>query len=225
MWTRNLVTTEMSTKRKERIRKILATRDFEALGKWMKEMRAPLRVLFSLTYDDDALICCRAIEAIGKTSAFIAAYDMEKVRIFIRGLIWLMTEESGGIGWHAPEAVAEICFRVPALFEEYAKLLPQFLKEESLAPSTCAALYRLAPLSPELIRDHSSFLTALSQDEERFQIYDFATGNLAETTVGQLARQVVESVGVDQSREVFKKNSSDNDSLETVKKGEKQCQV
>ncbi len=136
----------MGAKRKEKIRAILAARDFPALRQWATETRAPLRLLFSLTYDSDTLIRYRAIEAIGKTAALVAAYDMEKVRTFVRGLIWLMTEESGGIGWHAPEAIAEICIRVPVLYNEYAKLLPQFLEEESFAPSAVAALHRLASL-------------------------------------------------------------------------------
>lgn len=194
MSVKNPITIEMSTKSKERVRKILAIRDFEALKKWAGETRAPLRLLFSLTYDSDTLIRYRAIEAIGETAALISSYDTEKVRTFTRGLIWLMTEESGGIGWHAPEAIAEICIKVPVLFDEYAKLLPQFLEEESFVPSTCGALHRLAPLSAELIGDYASKLITLKEDEERFQTYDFATGNLVETTVGQLARQIVESV-------------------------------
>ncbi len=173
---------------------MLAARDFAALEKWMKESRNPLRLLFSLTYDSDPLIRHRAIEAIGRTAAFIATYDMENVRVFIRGLIWLMTEESGGIGWHAPEAIAEVCVQVPALFDEYAKLLPQFLEEESFVPSTCVALHRIAPLSPETIQCNASSLAAFKEDEERIQIYDFDTGNLQETTVGFLARQILESV-------------------------------
>ncbi len=183
----------MGAKQKEKVRAILVARDFEALNDWANKTRAPLRRLFSLTYDNDVLIRYRAIEAIGRVAMSTAEYDMEKVRVFIRGLIWLMTEESGGIGWHAPETIAEICVRVPTLFEEYAKLLPQFLEEESFVPSTCGALHRLAPLTPGLIHDHTSSLATLFEDKERFQTYDFSTGTLAETTIGQMARQVVES--------------------------------
>ncbi|MCP4674579.1 MAG: hypothetical protein GY854_03495 [Deltaproteobacteria bacterium] len=183
----------MGAKRKEIVRKILAARDFNSLEEWVKDSRNPLRLLFSHTYDSDTLIRYRAIEAIGRTAAFIATDNLEKVRIFVRGLIWLMTEESGGIGWHAPEAIAEICVQVPVLFDEYAKLLPQFLEEESFVPSTCAALYRIAPMSPKIIRDHVPELIILTKDEERFQTYDFDTGNLMETTIGRLAGQMVKS--------------------------------
>ncbi len=186
----NPITIEMRARRKQRIRNILKERDFKALDKWAKETRAPLRILFSLTYDSNPLICYRAIEAIGRVAAFIAPHDTEKVRTFIRSLIWLMTEESGGIGWHAPEAIAEICIRVPVLFEEYANLLPQFLEERSFVPSTLAALSSLAHQSPDLVSCDIPFLTVLFDDDEIYQTYDSATGFLNETTVGQLARQV-----------------------------------
>ena len=186
----------MSSRRKDKIRAILETRDSEALEKWVGEARAPLRLLFSLTYDSDVLIRLRAIEAIGRVAGIIAGSDMDKVRVFVRGLIWLMTEESGGIGWHAPEAIAEICVRVPAFHDEYAAMLPQFLDEEAFVPSTCAALCRLAPLPSELIGRLAPQLIALSEDQTEFQTYDPNSGGVVETTIGQLARKAAEAGGV-----------------------------
>jgi len=185
----------MGVRRKDKIRAILAARDLEALDLWVGETRAPLRQLFSLTYDGEPLIRYRAIEAIGRVAAMVAANDLEKVRVFTRGLIWLMTEESGGIGWHAPEAIAEVCLRVPTLYEEYARLLPQFLEEEAFAPSVCAALHRLAPLPPELLGEYASHLVARVGDGQRYQTYDTASGRTVETTVGQLAGQVAQAGG------------------------------
>ena len=186
----------MGARRKDRVRAILSARDLEALDLWVGGMRAPLRLLFSLTYDSDALMRHRAIEAIGRAAAIIAAGDLEKVRVFVRGLIWSMTEESGGIAWYAPEAIAEVCVQVPDLFEEYARLLPQFLEEDAFAPSACAALLRLAPMSSELVGDYAALLIARLEDEAEFQIYDPTSGHLVETTVGQMARQVAQAGGV-----------------------------
>jgi hypothetical protein len=183
----------MGAKRKEKIRAILAARDFVALDKWVKKRRSPLRMLFSLTYDSDALIRYRAIEAIGKTATFIASYDMEQVRNFVRSLIWMMTEESGGIGWYAPEAMAEICVRVDTIFDELAKLIPQFLNEESFIPSTCAALHRLAPKSKKLIADNADLLKPLLNNKRRVELYDFDTGAFVEISVGKLVSIMIES--------------------------------
>jgi hypothetical protein len=144
----------MSGVQKEKIKKILGNRDFEGLNKWIEKARAPLRVLFSLTYDEDEITRWRAIEAVGKAAKAIAKRDIEKIRTVIRGLMWLMNDESGGIGWHAPEAVAEILVNVPELMDEYAALLPQYLDEESFALGACSALARIAELKPEIIRSH-----------------------------------------------------------------------
>ncbi|MCP4602976.1 MAG: hypothetical protein GY847_21080 [Proteobacteria bacterium] len=156
----------MSARSKKEVRVILGARDLIALEKWILNTRAPLRTLFSLTYDADALIRWRAIEAIGRAAKIIGEFDIEKVCVFLRGLMWLMTDESGGIGWHAPEAIAEVLFNVPSLVEKYSRLLPQYMSEESFAPGACAALNRIAPLKPDLICEHASILTVLLTDPD-----------------------------------------------------------
>jgi hypothetical protein len=180
--------------RKARVRKILDNRDFNALEKWAGETRSALRLLFSITYDDDVTIRYRAIEAIGVTAAFIAKYDLEQVRNFVRSLIWLMTEESGGIGWHAPESIAEVCIRVPVLADEYIRLLPQFLSEDSFVPSTCGALRRLASLSYDLNINQDTLRAAVSNSDEEFQKYDFSTGELTKITLKQLVKDLLEDL-------------------------------
>jgi hypothetical protein len=43
----------------------------------------------------------------------------EKVRDYLRKLLWSLTDESGEIGWNAPQTVAEIAVRIPELLEPY----------------------------------------------------------------------------------------------------------
>ncbi|MDJ0762503.1 MAG: hypothetical protein QNJ97_05885 [Myxococcota bacterium] len=143
----------------------MASRDVRALEQWVLRTPACLRVLFSLTYDPDPLIQWRALEAIGRAGVQISARDTEKVRIFIRGLIWLMTDESGGIGWRAPEAIAEILVNVPTLGEEYAGLLPQYLCEPSLGQSAHAAMARISASFPEVIQKNRQLMLQALIDE------------------------------------------------------------
>jgi len=90
-------------KRKSKVKELLRERDYDNLQKWAKNMRNPQRTLLSLAYDTDELIRWRAIEAIGKVAQIQAESDIEKVRDLIRRLLWLMNDESGGLGWHSPE--------------------------------------------------------------------------------------------------------------------------
>ena len=50
----------------------------------------------------------RAIISLGIIVPKIADEDMESARIIMRRLMWTLNDESGGIGWGVPEAMAEI---------------------------------------------------------------------------------------------------------------------
>ncbi len=165
---------DMKAADKKMLKEVLSLRNTQGLVEWSLWTRAPLRKLFSLTYDKDRKIRYQAIEAIGLLASRMAKKDEETVRNFLRSLLWLMSEESGGIGWHAPEAIAEICINLPQLSEEYARLLPQFVKEDSFRPSALAALYRLAPTSPDIIKDHATEILYTTGAKHEFQVYDFS---------------------------------------------------
>jgi hypothetical protein len=194
--------------RKERVRSLVENRDLAGLVSWAGESRDPLGGLFSLTYDKNDLTRWRAIEAIGIAGAQLAKSDVEKVRNFIRKLLWLMNDESGGVGWHAPEAMGELLFRIPSLIEQYGKLLPQFLTVPPFAIGAHFAIARIAPLNEELVSDCAAILQkslksgepairayahmALGeipdQDDAEVELYDFASGELQLTTVAKSLR-------------------------------------
>jgi hypothetical protein len=44
----------------------------------------------------------------GEVMAHLADKDMESARVIMRRLMWSLNDESGGIGWGAPEAMGEI---------------------------------------------------------------------------------------------------------------------
>jgi hypothetical protein len=197
----------VSSLRKERVRKLVVDRDLAGLASWACESRDPLGGLFSLTYDRDDLTRWRAVEAIGIAGARLARSDIEKVRNFIRKLLWLMNDESGGVGWHAPEAIGELLFRVPELLVEYGKLLPQFLTEPPFDVGAHFAIARIAPRSAELISEckvtllyslksedpairayaHIALGEDPSGDDAEVELYDFSDGELYSTTVAKSA--------------------------------------
>jgi hypothetical protein len=116
-----------------------------------------------------------------------------------------MNDESGGIAWHAPEALGELMFRIPSLAEEYGKLLLQFLRQSPFESGSHFALARIAARDPELVREGEKELR-LSLDSEQpavrawarialgerpapddgdFWLYDFDSGELRLTTVSE----------------------------------------
>ena len=76
------------------------------------------------------MIAWRAIEAFGAAGAQIADRDPEFVRGHLRRLLWLLSDESGGIGWRAPELLGEALYRRPGQFAEFMPILASLLDME-----------------------------------------------------------------------------------------------
>ncbi len=151
---------------KDEIRILLRERNTSGIIAWAQSVRAPLRSLTSLLFDVEPIIFWRAIEAMGRTAVVVAQYDLERVRLQIRNLLWLMNDESGGLCRRAPEAIAEILINVPDLIPEYVPLLPRYLWEEPFERGIRFAIYRLATMCPETRQVFASCLGDLIKSLE-----------------------------------------------------------
>lgn len=87
--------------------------DFASILELAGRRKRTLSLLTALTYDPDALISDRAIEATGQAAKQIAEQDPEFVRNYILRLFWLVNEESGGVCWRAPELIEKILIACP----------------------------------------------------------------------------------------------------------------
>ncbi len=90
---------------KSQLVSLLKSGDLHAVAWLAGEHKRALSWLTGLTYHADPLVADRAVEAFGPAAARIASYDPEYVRNHLRRLLWLVNDESGGIGWRAPELV------------------------------------------------------------------------------------------------------------------------
>ena len=108
---------------KHRLREMLRDGDFDGLVDAAVRKRRILGSLVSQIFDPEPLICWRAIEAMGLAAGRIAEDDPDYVREHLRRLNWMLTEESGGICWRAPEAIAEIVRHRPKLFVEFIPIV------------------------------------------------------------------------------------------------------
>lgn len=131
-----------------------------------------LPTLVSLTFDADLQICWRAIEALGLATSRVTASNPGFVREQLRRLYWLISEESGGICWRAPEAMAEIVFRQPKPFADYLPItlfLLVTLEEEDLGHFRSGALWavgRLAGLAGDHLEELLPAITAALGDAD-----------------------------------------------------------
>jgi hypothetical protein len=85
--------------------------------------------LFSGLLNSDEITRWHAITAMGHVVNNLAGKDMEQGRIVMRRLMWSLNDESGGIGWGAPECMAEIMARHSGLADEFHCILFSYLVE------------------------------------------------------------------------------------------------
>lgn len=138
-------------KDKTDVRKLLESNDIESLNQWAEKDPKLLRVLVSLLYDRDELICFRSADALGRASAIVAKRRLPRIRNLLRRLFWTMNDESGSICWYAPDAIGEILANIPDLIGEYARMLLSFIREEPFDRGVHRAIYRIMLLHPGTI--------------------------------------------------------------------------
>ena len=132
--------------------------DYQAIIDLAGRNRRVLSFLTGLTYDPDPLICWRAVEALGRAAGFIAENDAEFVRNHVLRLLWLLNDESGGVGWRAPEAIGEILRAQPDRLSQFWPIVASFLdmmEAEDIRPfrpGMLWALGRLGQVRPEALR-------------------------------------------------------------------------
>ena len=145
---------------RRRVRELLGSGDLEQVLSELKKIspRKAINPLISVFYDSDTELRQKAINAFGQLVADLANEDMEEARVVMRRLMWTLNDESGGIGWGAPEAMAEAMACHPRLAEEYVRILLSYIREDGnfleYEPLRRGALWgigRLAQVHPEIL--------------------------------------------------------------------------
>lgn len=103
----------------------------------------------------------RAAWALGEAAAVVAKENMESIRVLVRRLMWSLNEESGNLGWGAPEALGCILAAVPVLAKEYGGLLlsyahdtgreDNYLDYAPLRAGVLRGAARLAETAPDIV--------------------------------------------------------------------------
>lgn len=135
----------------------------EALGRLPpKQIINPL---FGLLYHGDKRIRWRAVSAMGAVVSHLADRHIESARIIMRRFMWNLNDESGGIGWGSPEAMAEIMVHHAQLAREFGCILisyadPEgnFLEHPVLQQGVLWAWGRLGRKRPGMMRPAAHLL-------------------------------------------------------------------
>lgn len=89
-----------------------------------------VNALFMALCDVNERVRWHAVSCFGEFVATLAEKDAEAARIIMRRFLWTLNDESGGIGWGAPEAMAQIMCRSELLRVEYLHMLISYMQED-----------------------------------------------------------------------------------------------
>lgn len=199
---------------KEEIIRLLNTKEYGPLLSMSSRERNVLKTLISLTYDKKTLACWRAIETIGLITGELAKTRPDAVRNLVGRLLWMIRDESGGIGWSSPEILGEITRNNTGLCADIPPIILSFIDEDMLTAGVLWATGRIGSNTPvsafqgiipylhhqdDTIRGYAAWaageinasgaaeeLEKLWDDDRRILIY--ADGHLSEKSIGALAK-------------------------------------
>jgi len=137
--------------------------------------RKIINPLISLFCDPDPLVRWRAVDATGRVVSEEARTNMESARVIMRRLTWMLNDESGGIGWGAPEAMGAILARHARLASEYGDILLSyiqpacnFLEHPVLQRGVLWGIGHLAASAPEIVRCAAPCLIPFLQSDDPY---------------------------------------------------------
>ncbi len=154
---------------KRKTEALLRSQDFEKQLEALHQLpaRRLVNALLPLLCSADELLKWRAVTAIGVVVARLADADAEAARTIVRRLIWSLNDESGAIGWGAPEAMGEIMAMHEGMAREYSEILMSYLREGEtslanplLVRGVLWGLGRLGQVRPRLLADAVPDVTA-----------------------------------------------------------------
>lgn len=89
-----------------------------------------LSPLFSALYSSHEQVRWNAVCCFGTIVTRLAEENIEDARTIMRRFLWSLNDESGGIGWGAPESMAEIMCHCRQLRLEYLHMLISYMRED-----------------------------------------------------------------------------------------------
>ncbi len=212
------------TTKKTELIKLLDNHDINGALAWLVKQRRSLSIVSSLLFTEDQLLRWRAIEVLGKLSGIISKENIDFIRKLLNHNFWMLNDESGNVGWYAPETIGEILYNVPEFIDEFGIMLPTYIIEEPFERGSHWAIARVAEIKPEVFKkDFSKILKSLEDsdpyirvftakavmlidplnakpkveklatDNDEVELYNFTTGNLYQTTVAEIVKDLLQS--------------------------------
>jgi hypothetical protein len=177
----NKLAEKMKETIKKQVEELLRKRDFECLLDLCEKDRHYWHEVRFRLYDLDEKLRWTAIQTVAKfMHRWWQSGKEDKVRQYIRTLFWSMTDESGGIGWSAPQTVAEIILYIPEIIDPYGSMMMAYSLDEP--PLVKGGLWGIGRLGRKIADSVVFFKDKILAT---FSIDDFETLGLASWAMGE----------------------------------------
>ena len=124
--------------------------------------RELLRALGMLTHDGDATVRQRACRELG---GLISQMPPEKIKNYLRRLLWRLSPESGDYPVGTPELFGEIGHRAPREAQDFVGAFLYYLDDETLLPGLLQAAGRIGRQIPEALEPYVNEIFAYLTDD------------------------------------------------------------
>jgi hypothetical protein len=166
---------------KKQVEGLLRKRDLECLLDLCEKDRHYWHEVRFRLYDLDEKLRWTAIQTVAKLMyRWWQSGKKDKVRQYIRTLFWSMTDESGGIGWSAPQTVAAIILHIPEIIDPYGSMMMAYSLDEP--PLVKGGLWGIGRLGRKIA---DSVVLFKDKILATFSVDDFETLGLASWAMGE----------------------------------------
>ncbi len=122
-------------------------------------VKKSINAMISFLCHRDDRIRWRSVSGLGFLVSRLFESQPEESRIIMRRFMWMLNEESGGIGWGVPETMGEIIALNDTLGREYNRIIVSYLDENGNfldhAPLRTGVLWgieRISEIKPQLVK-------------------------------------------------------------------------
>jgi hypothetical protein len=188
---------------KKELKHSLESNDLGAIVSLAQRNRKVISRLVRISYDKETLAGWRAIKTVGLIAQELVKTDYEYLRNTIRKLRWSLSDESGCIGWSAPELIGEIVCADPRRFADIVPLIADVytIEEEVFRPGVLYAFSRIAESAPDLVAPFADIINAALTDKNALvRFYALETmGKLKNMPDLSMAMDAIEKLKYDKS--------------------------
>jgi hypothetical protein len=170
----------------------LEENDFETVMTLARQNRKLLSILVRLAYNKETIVGWRAILAVGHVATLYIRNNYDFLRETIRKLLWSLSDESGGIGWSAPELLGEIVRADPKKMADVIPLIAEIysVEEKTFRPGVLYALKRIAERQPDAILQFQALIAqGLTDKDPLSKIYSLELAKLLRGVINQQYRE------------------------------------